>query len=556
MKLNTKTRARPASQSPIVTRPNPTLTTFEGGPGFERSQQGELFLLGVNNLGGEDTFYESGAARTARLRELVTAIAPVEPEWMAGFLGWLRGPGNMRTGPVMAAADATHAMLAARVPGSRGIVRSVLQRGDEPGELIAYWRSTYGRALPIPLRLGVNDAITGGLWDEYALLKYDTPASALRFGDIIALTRPVPQTPEQEALFRYALHRAGVDRGREYTFDNAYERARRFSERMSPLDLLPMVRAQAELIVRATDEGVEALFDADAVRAAGLTHQDVLSLAGKLPGGSEARARLWEALIPGMGYMALLRNLRGFDEAGLGADAASKVIARLSDPGRVAKSRQLPFRFLSAYEEAHGLRWGPALEAALEASLRNLPVLPGRSLILVDTSLSMARTAMSGKSKMTAQRAAAVFGVALCLRNPGSDLYGWADGTPFAHPVRPGMSLLREVDGFNRRNGEAGHGTDMAGAIRATYSGHDRVILMSDMQTIGGRWGVTPGSGLLPEHVPLYGFNLVGYEAAAIPSGHGLWHEFGGLTDATFAMIPLMEAGRAAAWPWMAAASA
>ena len=79
---------------------------------------------------------------------------------------------------------------------------------------------------------------------------------------------------------------------------------------------------------------------------------------------------------------------------------------------------------------------------------------------------------------------------------------------------------------------------------------------MSDMQTIGGRWGVTPGSGLLPEHVPLYGFNLVGYEAAAIPSGHGLWHEFGGLTDATFAMIPLMEAGRAAAWPWMAAASA
>ena len=39
-----------------------------------------------------------------------------------------------------------------------------------------------------------------------------------------------------------------------------------------------------------------------------------------------------------MGYMALLRNLRNFDEAGLPDDAAEAVTARLADPEQVAKS--------------------------------------------------------------------------------------------------------------------------------------------------------------------------------------------------------------------------
>jgi hypothetical protein len=43
-------------------------------------------------------------------------------------------------------------MLGADVAGARQIVDSVLQRGDEPGEALAYWTATYGRAVPKPVK--------------------------------------------------------------------------------------------------------------------------------------------------------------------------------------------------------------------------------------------------------------------------------------------------------------------------------------------------------------------------------------------------------------------
>jgi hypothetical protein len=58
-----------------------------------------------------------------------------------------------------------------------------------------------------------------------------------------------------------------------------------------------------------------------------------------------------------MGYMALLRNLRNVDEAGVGDDVAAEVCARPADPGELARSRQFPSRFLAAYEQAPSLRW-------------------------------------------------------------------------------------------------------------------------------------------------------------------------------------------------------
>jgi len=53
--------------------------------------------------------------------------------------------------------------------------------------------------------------------------------------------------------------------------------------------------------------------------------------------------------------------------------------------------------------------------------------------------------------------------------------------------------------------------------------------------------------------VALYGFNLGGYRPAAFATGSANRHEFGGLTDATFPMVPLIEARRDANWPWLLA---
>ena len=74
-----------------------------------------------------------------------------------------------------------------------------------------------------------------------------------------------------------------------------------------------------------------------------------------------------------LGYLALLRNLRNLDEAGVPDDVAARVAARLADPEQVRRSRVFPFRFLAAYQAAPSLRWAHALEQALSASLANVP---------------------------------------------------------------------------------------------------------------------------------------------------------------------------------------
>jgi hypothetical protein len=53
----------------------------------------------------------------------------------------------MRSASLVAAAEGVKALLDAKASpvAKRGIVSSVLQRADEPGELLAYWISQYGR---------------------------------------------------------------------------------------------------------------------------------------------------------------------------------------------------------------------------------------------------------------------------------------------------------------------------------------------------------------------------------------------------------------------------
>jgi hypothetical protein len=247
--------------------------------------------------------------------------------------------------------------------------------------------------------------------------------------------------------------------------------------------------------------------------------------------------------------MALLRNLRNFDEAGVSDEVAARVTAKLADPAEVARSRQFPYRFLAAYEQAPSLRWGQALDTALQASLANLPALPGRSLILVDTSSSMTSGGFSARSTMSPIKAAAVFGVALAARGEQVDLHGFADRV-FRHTVRKGASVIREVDRFVARVGEVGHGTRIAESVKATLRGHDRVFVISDMQTFAPGPHTGNLTEVVPRDTPLYGFNLGGYRHTAFDAGVPNRIEFGGLTDATFRMIPLIEAGYNADWPF------
>ncbi|MEV6219926.1 TROVE domain-containing protein [Nocardia sp. NPDC051833] len=517
----TSVRAAATAVGPIKTKANKSTRTHEGAPGEVRTKRSELFLLAVSNFVGENTFYESADTRDARYRSLIANRAVKDGDWTAELLAWMRGPeGNMRSASLVGAAEFVKARLDAGIHGgNRQVINSVLQRADEPGEFLAYWMSRYGRKLPMSVMRGVGDAASR-LYTERSLLKYDTASHGFRFADVLELCHPSKFTPKQGDLFEHAIDR-------RHNRENAIP------------DSLPMVSTNA-VFKTYTPLFVDHLAKngtlADRLAEAGMTWEQLGSY-------GPWTAKRWEAMIPSMGYMALLRNLRNFDEAGISDTVAEQVAAKLADPDEVAKSRQFPFRFLSACESAPSLRWGHALDKALGHSLRNLPALPGRSLILIDTSGSM-QSRVTGKSAMEMVTIAAVFGVALGVRNAGAaDIYGFASGE-FKHEVQAGASAMREIGRFTSRVGERGHGTDIAGAVRRQYQGHDRVFIISDMQTQSG--GITTP---IPPHVPVYGFNLQGYRPAAYALGANR-HEFGSLTDSTFKLVPLLESGRDGGWPW------
>lgn len=493
-------------------------TTFEGHEGFQRKDKSALFLLAAGSLGGEGSFYESTDARTKRFVDLARRVAVKDPAWTASFLGWLRSEGNMRTASVVGAVEAADALVKAGIPGGRQIVASALQRADEPGEAMAYWLATRGRKvlMPKPIKRGIADAAEK-LYTEFSFMKYDSQRSAVRFADVIEMVRPDPTEGMKGELYRYIIedrHNRGI----------------------APGESLVMIRAQRDLRAR-FEENPRVLLDSEALKAAGFTWEDALSLAGtKLD-----KALIWKSVLPTLGYMALIRNLRNIDEAKVPDKDVAAAIARISDPAQVARSRQLPFRFYSAYKNAPSLRWGHALDVALNESLGNIPTLGGRTLILIDTSGSM-RDRLSAKSDMMYQEVAGLFGIALAMKGE-ADVYGWAD-RPFHFPVN-GTSVLKNLEEYMRRNGEVGHSTNLDAAIRGSYvpGKYDRMVVISDMQVM------SYGGGLIPTDIPCYFFNLAGYAAAAIETT-GRVYELGGLTDHTFKMITMLEAGESGKWPW------
>lgn len=544
-RINTRGATARPGRGPVVGESTPSGRTFEGAPGYARDVKSELFLLAVSTFHGEAKFYETANDVTKRYVALVREAAVVDPDWTANFLKWLREEANIRTAAIVGAAEYAWARRDERGTGRTGtvhpapaltvrqVVASVLRRPDEPGEFVAYWRANHQRSLPGGVQRGVADAVAR-LYGERSLLKYDTESHGYRFGDVIDLVHPVARSDWQGDLFQYALDR----------------RHRRDNE--IPGSLLN-VRANAELREHVARGNFHRLLDALALREAGMTWEDVLSLGGK----SLDKRRLWEAVIPSMGYMALLRNLRNFDEAGVSDDVAQRVAAKLADPEEVRASRQFPFRFWSAYRNVKSLRWSHTLEKALNHSLANVPSLGGRTLILVDRSPSMFpgfHFSTPNKSEISLADQAAVFGAALALRAVSPTLVEFG-GQSRPVGVSKGGSVLRLVEQFTRIDG-----TDIPTAVRTHLAGHDRIIVVTDEQT---RAGYLPSNmhfyggaretlidDLVPAHVPLYMWNMAGYKYGATPAGKSNRHTLGGLTDAAFRLIPLLEAGRDARWPW------
>ena len=301
--------------APIRTRQTRTLT-YEGGAAYARDAESELFLLAATNMVGEDTFYERADVRDARFVALVHEVTATNPAFVAGLVPYLRATMLMRSAAIVMAAE----YVAAGGPNGRPVITAALQRADEPAEMLGYWLTMHGRNIPMPVKRGVADAAQR-LYTERAALRYDGLSRQIRMADVIELTHPSPRDADQSALFRWLLDRRHHDDARA---DATY---------------LPILHAAAELDAIAVDAAARRAARARFGRArrAGFSWE---RLAGWLPGGMDAEA--WEHVMPAMGVMALVRNLRNFDEAGISEAAIDAVIAKITDPNEVAQRAPVP----------------------------------------------------------------------------------------------------------------------------------------------------------------------------------------------------------------------
>lgn len=526
-KFSTK-EVRPNVTAPVKTT-GPTTRTHEGGTGYARDAKSELFLLAITNMVAEDTFYESAGGRDDRFAALIHQVTAEDPGWIAGFVPYLRNTMQMRSASVVMAAE----YVKAKGSHGRAVVNSAISRADEPAEILAYWAQTHGRRFPQPLKRGVADAVRR-VYNENAAIRYDGVGKAWRMGDVIELVHPRPTAAWQAALFEYLL-------------------SVRHARKELNTEALPTLNTERALQAMAVETRRANL------ALAGQT-MSWERLSGWLNGPMDAGA--WEAVIPKMGYMALLRNLRNFEQAGISEPMKEAVITKLSDPDEVAKSRQFPLRFLSAMKAVGGFDFLRALEKAANGTLANVPALSGRTLILVDDSGSM-DSGISSRSTLSRREAAAMFGAALALRAEHADLIAYAT-QGVRVPIPKGGAVLK----LAQATSTATHGgTETIGVLLAAYQAHDRVVILTDEQAfaLGGRYvGAFGGYDEYASqdvagataHIPLiYTFNLAGYRAGHLPAGEHGRYTFGGLTDSAFTMIPLLESLKDASWPWETSAA-
>lgn len=501
--------------TPVPAR-KPDAYTHEGGLGFSREPQDELFLLGASLIVGADTFYERADDRLSRFTDLVHKVTASDPAWMQSYVRWLRHDAYIRSASVVAACE----YVAAGGPNGRQVIAAACGRPDEPGEVLSYWLSRHGRRIPKPVKRGLADAVNRH-YTERNMLRYDGD-KPVRWGDVIELVHPDPTDDIRSALYRHAIDR----------------RHNRVTE--GPPAILATLAEDHRLLRLPEGERRAAL---PRVIAAGWSWE---RLAGWLPGGMDAEA--WEAVIPNMGVMALLRNLRNFDGANIGPTAARQVSEKIASPEDVRAAKVLPLRFLTAWRNTTSMRWGAALEDGLNASVRNVPSLPGRTLILVDVSGSMIDHVTAGgrgrPDGVSPQRweVAGSFAVALARQAEDADVVLFSSQPVATMEVGRSESILRLVEAIKPY---VGGGTNTLGSLNAVYNGHDRAVILTDEQTMAGAQS-TPCSTVT--------FNLAGYSTGHL-ANEGRNLTIGGLSDSCFGLLGWLEDRRRSRWPWDAATS-
>ena len=182
-----------------------------------------------------------------------------------------------------------------------------------------------------------------------------------------------------------------------------------------------------------------------------------------------------------------------------------KVCAYLANENAVANSKQLPFRFLSAYREIKQLsdgRAGLILEALEQAVLFSAANIAGydantKVVIAADVSGSM-QTSVSPKSKV--QNYDIGLMLSMLLQNRCENVITGMFGDRWKVITVPKRNILANVQEFHRREGEVGYSTNGYLVIKDLLQRNklvDKIMMFTDCQlwnsnntgeTIAGLW--------------------------------------------------------------------
>ena len=278
----------------------------------------------------------------------------------------------------------------------------------------------------------------------------------------------------------------------------------------------------------------------------------------------KSKKEKWQELIKSkkLGYMAQLRNLRNILEENV--DNLQIVLDNLASKEAVWKSRQLPFRFFSAYREVAdvGAFTSSAvlecLEQAMQCSTVNIKGFDINTNVLIacDMSGSM-QTPVSQRSKIQNFEIGLTLG--MLLQSRCKSVITGLFGEDWKVVQLPRTNILANTHKLANMIGEVGHSTNGYKAVRWLYEhGHraDKVFLFTDCQLWDSdyeySWGGMQHSTLKDEwlkykkavpNAKLYIFDLSGYGNTPIDLSHKDVYMIAGWSEKVFDVLDAIEKG-------------
>lgn len=184
-----------------------------------------------------------------------------------------------------------------------------------------------------------------------------------------------------------------------------------------------------------------------------------------------------------LGYLALLRNLRNISKYDFCTlDFSDKYIfSILCDPKKIRESLVFPFQIYTAYKACP--KYGYELSEAFKASMENVPVIEGSTLVAVDVSGSM-DALLSNRSSVSIGEASACYAYIISQRctDPTIVKFG-TTATEFDTSVLDNDDPFDVIDRITRHT--CGYSTCIS-EIRKVIGGKkfDRLFLFSDQQNM------------------------------------------------------------------------